>query len=412
MVMSYFDIFQLAWRNLWRNQRRTLLTAGGVALTCAVLVFSVSLQLSSYSVAIEASTSILSSHIQVQDQTYLSNPRLRTTINQPSELKMKVLESEFVEAAGIRSSGFAILSSDSRTFGVQLIGVEPENEKKISRIPGLIFDGHFLEESKKYSIVVGKSLATNLKVDIGDELSLLGLAKDGSIAASILSVVGKFESGSPDIDRNIGFMELDSFNEAFGLEDEASYLAIRLKNLQKLEDAITDIAAKISDQQLNVRPWTELIEGLKEAIDLDLASGWLFYLSLIIVVALSIVNTLTMAVLERTKEFGVLMALGARRTNIGILIFIEALLLAAIGVTFGIFIGCLVVYYFGLFGFHIPGSEVIMKVWHMPGILYPTLSLESILRGPRVVFLATLLAAIYPAFKAATIKPLEALNAV
>jgi ABC-type lipoprotein release transport system permease subunit len=354
----------------------------------------------------------MSSHIQVQDEDYLDKPRLRTSIPSPEKLKANILESPYVQAAGLRAVGFAILSSDSRTFGVQVLGVEPTIEPNISRLPSLIQTGSFFDDKSAYEIVIGKALASNLKIEIGDELSLLGQAKDGSIAAAVVKVQGIFESGSPEIDRNVSLIPFENFKESFGLINEASYIAVRTKDLRDIDSAASDISGRLSNQAVVVRTWDELIEGLKEAIELDLASGWLFYLSLITVVALSIVNTLTMAVLERTKEFGVLIALGARRSNIGILIMLEALLLATIGVLVGVCIGSLVVLYFGYNGFQIPGSEIIMKVWHMPGILYPGLSLESLSRGPRVVFLATILAAVYPSVKASRIQPLRALNAV
>jgi len=378
-------------------------------LTSGVLVFTVSLQLSSYSLAIEATTSMLSSHVQIQDTSYLKRPKLRTTIKNPEKIRSSLHKIPEVDKAAFRSAAFSLISSESRTYGVQILGVEPDIEEKISTIPKLIRTGVSLSSKAGMQVILGKSLANNLKVKVGDEVSILGQAKDGSIAAGLLKIKGIYESASRDVDRNLVQIHIDDFNEIFYLKDEVNYIAIQLQSIDLIENAPQFLSQSLKPNT-KLRLWHEIIEGLKEAIELDAASGWLFYLSLIIVVTLSIINTLTMAVLERTKEFGVLLALGTRPKSIAVLILLEGFLLGIIGVFSGLVFGSLVVQYFNANGFMVPGSEEVMKVWYMPGVVYPSLSFESLSKGPRVVFLATVVASIYPAIKASKIKPLKALR--
>ena len=195
------SIFKLAWRNIWRNKRRTILTMCAIGFGAALIVFSVGLQLGQYDLMISGSTRIYEGLVQVQKEGYLDEARMRSSIPQARALGKEIRETTGIQEVAVRANGFALVSSEERTYGVAVVGVESEFEKSVSIIPGLIKEGGYLSNDKAQEIVIGRALAKNLKIGVGDELTIMGSGRDGSIAATILPVVGIFESGSRELDR-------------------------------------------------------------------------------------------------------------------------------------------------------------------------------------------------------------------
>jgi ABC-type lipoprotein release transport system permease subunit len=282
----------------------------------------------------------------------------------------------------------------------------------VSSIPGVIRHGRYLSESGAGEAVIGSLMAVNLKINPGDELTFLAQGIDGSLAAEVVEVVGIFSSGSNEIDRSIVQLPLQFFQSAFAMNDQAHTLVIKLVKLAELSKTEKRIEALLSTSrpQLVALRWDELVPGLKQAIELDVSSGWLFYISLILVVTFTILNTFLMSVLERTKEFGIMLSLGAKPSWISYLILLECTLLTLLGILAGILLGALVVLYFGKHGFSIPGSEELMKLWNLPAALYPKVTFSALIRGPLVILLAGVAAALYPALRVLALRPTEALR--
>ncbi len=402
----------MAWRNLWRNRRRTLLTLGAIAFSCAVLVFFVALQLSSYVTSIDATLGVLQGHIQVQAPGYLATPEMRETVVKPIELKNRLSQNPDIKASAVRAQGFALLSSESRSIGAFIVGVEPEHETRVSNIPANIRVGRFLLASDQQHIVLGKHLAKSLQVQPGSEVTLLGQSWDGSVAASVVTVVGIFESGSPDVDRAFVEMPLHAFQETFAMGDRAHALVFTVNSLEAVETVQAQMTSQLQDSSLLALSWTQLIPGLKAAIELDFVAGWLFYCSLVIVVGFTVLNTFLMTVLERTREFGVMMALGTSHLRIARLIVTECALITLLGLILGIMLGGSVVIYFGITGFSLPGSAELAQHWHIPASVFTRLSPLSLTLGPGLLLLAALLAVVYPTWRVTRLTIVEALRAV
>ena len=192
-------VWAIAWRNLWRNQRRTWLTAGGIAFACLLLLFSRSMQLGSYRDQIDATTALLTGHVQVQHPKYLDDPKLEYLVPGAAALAERLLKLDGVAATTLRTSAFALLSVDERSFGAEVVGVRPEAELLVSTLPATIADGRYLEGGSE--VVIGKLLATNLGALLGDELVLLGTGPEGGVAALALTIVGIFDTGHAALDR-------------------------------------------------------------------------------------------------------------------------------------------------------------------------------------------------------------------
>jgi len=200
-------------------------------------------------------------------------------------------------------------SSEQRSYGLQIIGVEPQYEPNVSSLPGLIKDGKYFSDIDAQEIIIGSVLARNLRVKLGDELTLLGGGRDGSFAAGVAVITAIFDSGNLDIDRSMAQLPLGYFQSLFAMGQQGHNIVINAKDLTlvpELKEKIDNIIA--ADDKLVVLNWEKLQPGLKQAIQADMTSAWFMYAVLIILVAFSVLNTQLMYVLERTREFGTMVA--------------------------------------------------------------------------------------------------------
>jgi len=404
---------RMAWRNLWRHKRRTWLTATAMIFSNVLLVFMISLQFGSYDMMINNTLQAFSGHIQVQKAGYNENPKMRSSIPRIRSLTGDLRGAMPEARIASRAAGFALASSEQRTFGIQVIGVEPDYEPEVSTIPGLVKQGRFLDDTNAPEIVIGAVTARNLKVSIGDEITLLGSGRDGSFAAGVVNVVGIFETGSQEMDRGFSEVPLGYFQETFFMGDDGHSIVIAVDSLDEVApaSAVTRQVIEGGDGLLAL-DWNELHPGLKQAIQADLSSAWFMYGVLIILVAFSVLNTQLMSVLERTREFGVITALGIKPRNLASLVMLETALMALIGMLAGVFLGWLVAAYFHSVGFSYPGMEEVAARFNLPGKMYPSVTLFTMMLGPLVVFLFCMLAAIYPSLRLFRLQPVEAMRAV
>jgi ABC-type lipoprotein release transport system permease subunit len=412
----FFNNLKMAWRNIWRNPRRSILTILAITFASALLVFMLSWQLGSYDAMINAAVGIRTGHLQVQAKHYNEKKDIRLVVTAPAAVGTLLDATEGVSAYTSRGSAFSLVSSKQRTYGALITGIDPEREARVSTIETLVREGDYLSPSDVDQALVGRLLATNLKVGPGDELVLLGQGRDGSVAATVLRVKGIFSSGQDELDRSCVFMPLTYFQEVYamgGAVHEVVVLGDDLPDVPRIREALTAGLQGIEEgDQLRVLGWQELMPGLMEAIKMDLISGFIFYLVLIVVVAFSILNTFLMAILERAREFGVMLAIGTRPGRLIGVLLLESTGMTILGIMGGVVLGSVVTLYYQTYGFHIPGATEILRQYGLPERIYPQLSALSASIGPGIVLLITILAALYPALKVRRFKPIEAMTAV
>jgi putative ABC transport system permease protein len=378
-----------------------------------LLVFMISLQFGSYEMMINNTLQSFIGHFQIQKEGYNDNPKLRLSIESIQPLATELRRTMPEARVAARAAAFALASSEQRSFGVQVIGVQPDFEPGVSTIPGLVKQGSFLQDPNAAKIVIGAVMARNLKVGIGDEITLLGSGRDGSFAAGVLTVTGIYASGIPEMDRSFAEIPLGYFQEMFAMGDHGNSIAVAVESLDHVAPELSNAQQTISGHDgLLVIDWNDLHPGLKQAIQADLSSAWFMYGVLIILVAFSVLNTQLMSVLERTREFGVITALGIKPRQLASLVMLETTLMALIGLSIGVFLGWLVALYFNVVGFSYPGMEEVAARFNLPGKMYPSVTVFSMMLGPLVVFLFCLLASIYPAMRLYRIQPVEAMRAV
>jgi putative ABC transport system permease protein len=402
---------RLAWRNIWRQKRRTWLTALAMIFSNLLLVFMISLQFGSYDMMINNTLQTLSGHLQVQNPDFNTDRKIRYTLPGITQLSENLRAQLLPMAVSARAEAFALASSKQRTFGIQVLGVEPQFEADVSNLPGLIADGRFLQDANAAEMVIGSVLARNLKVTTGDEITLLGSDPEGGFAAGIATVVGIIDSGSKDLDRSIAEVPLGWFQETFAMHDTGHAIVVNTGSLAGIPAARQIIIQALGpDSDLIVLDWDALHPGLKQAIQADLSSAWFMYGVLIILVSFSVLNTMLMSVLERTREFGVIMALGVPPGRMAYLVLLETFVIASLGLIIGACLGWIVAMYFNLAGFSYPGMEEIGQKFNLPAKVYPSVTWFSVFLGPGIVFMFSMIAAVYPALRLFKLQPVDAMR--
>jgi len=403
----------LAWRNLWRQPRRTWLTLAAMVFSNVLLVFMISLQFGMYGLMIENTLSAFTGHLQVQAAGYNDEQKMRQIVPDIQSLSARLRETLGIESISPRAAAFVLASSQDRTYGIRVLGVDPEYEPLVSSIPGLVRKGRFLEDLNAAEIVIGSVLARNLRVTVGDELTLLGSGRDGSFAAAIATVSGVFSSGVADLDRGIAEIPISYFQDVFFMEGAGHQIVITTPDLSRVDEFVTRVDALLPPgNKLLTLDWNALQPGLKQAIQADISSAFFMYGILVILVAFSVLNTQLMSVLERTHEFGITMALGISPARLGRLVMLETVMMGFVGLVAGACIGGLVTLWFSYHGFSYPGMEEMATKFNLPSQFYPQLTSLTMFLGPLVVFIFTVLSALYPALRLNWLHPVEAMRTV
>ena len=227
---------RLAWRNLWRHPRRTWLTTGAMIFSNVLLIFMISLQFGSYRMMIDNTLQAFTGHMQVQADGYKDDQKMRQVVPGVVDLAAVMREGLQLETVAARGAAFALASSEERSYGIQIYGVQPTYEPKVSSIPGLVERGRFFDDPDAAEIIVGSVLARNLKAGIGDEITLLGSGRDGSFAAAVATLVGIFDSCISDLDRSIAEVPLGFFQDTFFMQGAGHQIVIAASELSMVDN--------------------------------------------------------------------------------------------------------------------------------------------------------------------------------
>jgi putative ABC transport system permease protein len=400
----------LAWRNLWRRPQRTLLSLLSMAIAASLLVFMLSFQLGVYGAMKESTLRILDGYAQFQADGYAADPGLDRSIAHAEALMRVAVAVEGVTTAAPRVNAFAILANGERSFGAAVIGVDPARERQVSSIAAMVRGGRYLDSTDADTAVIGSSLARNLQLSVGGRVTLLGSARDGSVAADVLRVVGIYRSGIPELDRSILEMPLSRAQDTFAMAGSVSTIALVGRSLAEIDAALAPLRALARRNHAALLDWTALEPALHDALMLKYATSALLYFTLVAVVAFIILNTLLMSVLERSREFGMLLAIGMRPHLIGRMVWLELLTLALAGCAIGLAIGAAVTAWFQYRGLNYSGIGELLSQFGLPALLYPALTPASALVGPGAILLAVMIGGIVPYLRIANMTAATAMR--
>lgn len=409
-------IVRLAWRNIGRNRRRTALTVAAAVFAVVLVVQTIAMTAGVHEKMIEDNVRIHSGHLQVTGAGYLADRTLERFVRWRPELAAAIDGTRGVAGAAPRLNGFALLSNGPASQGVALIGVDPAREGGVSTLPGRVKRGAFLPSSVLRPIVLGQRLAERLHVDVGDELLVYTVAYTLENAYELFTVSGLMRLPEATLDRTLAVITLADAQALFAYDDRVSEVALLAEDAERVEPIREALAAQLatrSAEPLDVNPWSVVLPELEQMIVLDDFQNGMLVAILVVVVAFGILNTILMSVLERQRELGVMLALGLPPRALFSLVYVESLLLSALGLAIGLALALPAAAY--LQGHPIPLTGTAAQAGELFGF-EPVVTWKLTLWNPLVsTALMTgiaLLAALYPAAKAAAARPVDALRSL
>lgn len=409
--MALKRLWVIAFRDLGRNRRRSGLTVLAVMLGLAILILMSSYIAGIIDGSISDGIRLNTGHVQVRVAGYepeKASLQWQDLLENSSEILASTSEIEGVQAVApvLWASGF--LTTADETVGVRVTGINPDSSFHDPIRQGLVA-GEYLAADDRDGVMIGKHLADSLGISAGSRISLLVGTSDGETDEDIFTVRGVFSTGVLTYDENTVYMALPKAQAITGAGDRISAVIVLTEDAETADP----VAAALRGQGHSVVTWRDMNALILQAIESGMSFYYLLYGIVILVVAVIITNTLLMSVFERTREIGILAALGMKGRQIRIMILLEAGTLAILGIIGGIILGSLVVWYLEINGIPI-GDEIasVAQGFAMRNVLYTKFVPGEMLGLSLAMLIIVLLGALYPASFAARLEPVEALHAL
>jgi ABC-type lipoprotein release transport system permease subunit len=403
---------RLAWRNVWRNKRRTGLCVAATVFAVFLVVLSVAMAAGTHEKMIEDGVRLASGHVSITGQGYLEDRTLERFVNFDPELAKELEEHPAVLGWAPRVTSFALLSLGSASHGAAVIGVDPEREGSVSTLPERLDQGRFLVPGGGREIVLGARLADSLGAGLGDEVLVYGIAYSLETAYELFTVVGTLRLPEPDLERSLSLVSLTQAQSFLVYGERLSEIAIRVASADDSEPVRQSLAASLPG--VDVHTWEERMPDLLQFVILDDLGMYLMLVILVVVVAFGILNTILMAILERARELGMMMALGLRPGAVFRVVYWESIFMAGVGLVVGLVLALPTVVYLAAHPIPITGeaiSGMTELIGMEPVATFKLKPLNPI--GSTITILAVgALAALYPAFTASRGRPADALRSL
>lgn len=403
----------LAWRNVWRNRRRSLLTISAIVFSTIIITLASSFQAGTYEAAESNAIGFMTGEIQVRYQGYNDEPSLTNSIDLTKNAIHEVTsEYEWINHQSSRLLGFGLISSDSSSAGAMVLGIQPESEQQVSAFSRTSIQGDYLESEDDHQILIGKTLAKNLNVSIGDTIAVLTQGYRSAMGADLYRIKGLIDSGSLDLDRSTLVMRLEDAQDLFAMPGRVTHLVLRTDDPYNATNHAAALKEGLPEAKVEVMTWEELMPELMQTRALDDAGNYVFYAFLLLLIGFEIFNTTTMSVMERIREFGILQSIGMKPYRLSTLIFLEL----SIKVLFSLVISAILVtgLFIALKDVTIPLPAEALELYRSFGFMFDGIKFSTrseVFVFPFVsVYLVSLFAAIYPSLKVFGYSPVSAMR--
>jgi len=406
------ELLNLAWKNLWRSRRRTLITLAAVSFSLMLVQGSHNLSFGVYSAMIDSGVRAGTGHLVVYQRDYVDSRDEKFSFA-PQQLVEQIGQLDGVEAVLPRLFLPGLAQSTRESRGVLVTGVDSQAEQRINPF----LKGMSLEQLPSLSgreAVVGSRLLKELQLKPGNKFVVTLQSRDGELVSEMFRVHSVVTTGMKNIDKSLLLVGRERAARLAGIPGEIQELAVVLRDQQAEQAVYPKLQRLLKDRpQLRALSWTEAMPNLSNAIKLDYASSQFIFIILLLIVTIGVINTLLMSVMERFKEFGVILAVGASALRLRILVFAEAFLLGVVAMVLGSVFGSLLTWYLQAVGIDL--RDFMEGNLEFGGVVFDPIMRASwdwpyMLQIAFFMLLLSLVAAIYPAIKAGRILPAEALR--
>lgn len=401
----------LAWRNIWRNKRRTIITM--LSIIVAVFLASVmrSMQEGQYTDMIENTVGTFTGYIQVHANGYWDDKTLDNTFIAADSVYAKIREEESVQNVVPRLESFALAAGQNQSRPAMIMGIDVEAEKYLSDPERRIQSGSYFESNSEQSVILGRELMKRLDIQLGDSLVLIGQGFRGQSATGLYQIRGTIAFPNPELNRSLVVLPIETAQYFLAADNRVTALSVILEDTDQVERTVNSLQSKFSEEY-EVMSWQSMMPELVQTIQADRGSGIIMITILYIVVGFGILGTVLMMITERTYEFGVMISVGTPRLAIVLMLAIEILLMALVGSGIGILVSIPIAWYFNINPIQFSGDiaevyqsygmEAVMQFSTEPVVFY----MQAV-----TVFIITLVFSIIPLIKAGRLNPVEALRA-
>lgn len=406
----------LAVRNLLRNTRRTLLTAAAISFGLAMTIFTACLQEGSYDAMIRTAVRQLAGHVVVQAPGYQEEKDETLVVTGSSEIAER-LRSAFPDATIARRIALSgLLVSPRSAVGAAVMAVEPSAEAGLVALDDDLVEGAWLTDDDDRGIVIGRAMADQLGVGVGDKVVYMGQHGGEEMASRLFRVRGIFRTGGAEMDGFVAYGHLAAGQELLDRGDVANLVTVHLPRADAADAARAEAARLLEGRGLDIRTWVGALPELYAVIQVDRSSGNVMLAMIGLIVAMGVLNTVLMSTLERTREFGVLLAIGMRRRSMAALVLLEGLVLGLGGALLGLILGAAIVVPLTRYGIDysgfVGGEQMEMSGVGIDAVVHPVWAWGRVVAFTGLAVLFTLFSAAWPAWRVTRLTPVEAMRHV
>lgn len=402
--------FKIAWRNLWRNKRRTLITAASIFFGVLFSAYMSSMQEGSYENMVRSIVQFYSGHLQVHHPDYWDDKTINNTFEYTQTLKDELAATAEIEVATPRLESFALASSTEITKGVMVLGIQPKTEQQVTKLADKIIRGEYLQPGDS-GVIMGSAMARYLKLDVGDTLVLISQGYHGVAAAGKYRIKGIIKHPSPEFDRMLVCMDLPLCQEFFAATNLLTSVVMLSSQPDQLSNTRDGLLERINGEY-SAMTWDEMNPIMLQQIESDRISAAIMKGILYMVIGFGILGTVIMMVMERKRELGVMVALGMQRTRLASVLAIESIFIGLIGVVFGVLASIPLNYFFYINPIPLSGqaAEFMLQYGFEP-VMFFSMTPSVFYHQALTVFILTLIISIYPVAQVFRLKIQKAMRA-
>ena len=410
------NLAAMAWRNVWRRKRRTLITAFSIGFGVLLAATFTGMAVYMYGNMIDASAATGFGHVTIEPAGYNRTPTLDKRLAESSRLQKQSLAEPAVKSALVRISGQAMFASAVKSVGGMFLAIDPAQESpEYNLLLRSMQEGEVFPGKGGNGVVVGRKLAEKLNLRVGKKLVYTTTDANGEIVSEIARVTGIFATDVLEIDSGMVLLPIDRVRKLLGYgADEATLLAVMLWDQRKAEQVRKRLEARLAGAEREVLSWRETQADLAGMITIDSSSNYISQFLVALLIAAGVLNTLLMSVLERSREFGVMMAIGMSAKGLFRLVLLESVWLALIGLLLGLILTAPWYWYLHTYGIDFSslmgGEDYSVSGVLVDPIIRIRLHATSVSAILTVVFGLSLLSGIYPAWRAGRLPPIESLR--